>query len=349
MRSFGQTLTMCAVMWLGLSTVAVAADITAAGASFPYPLFAKWAVAYRNATGIRVNYRSIGSGGAISQLKAGTIDFGASEMPFTPEELQRAGLLQFPSVIGGVIPVVNLGGVKPAQIKLSGRVLADIYLGKITKWNSPEIAGLNEGVKLPDKFISVVHRADASGTTFTFSNYLSRVSPQWKRAVGTGVSVAWPTGVGGKGNEGVAAYVQKISGSIGYVEYAYVLQNNMTYALVQNRAGRFVKPGLQSFQAASADTNWVSAKDFYMVLTDRPGSDAWPIVGVTFILMHSVQKDPHIAKTALDFLQWTYRNGGELANRLGYVLMPSSVVELINKEWRSEITGPGGKPILFGD
>lgn len=343
MRSWGGTLIVYAVMCF--ATTAVASDITGAGASFPYPLFAKWTLAYKNQTGITINYGSIGSGGGISQIKAKTIDFGASEMPLEPEELRKAGLVQFPVVIGGVIPVVNLEGVKPAEIRLSGKVLADIYLGKIRKWNSPEIVKLNQGVKLPDKYISVVHRSDASGTTFTFSNYLSKVSPEWRHAVGTGVSVSWPTGVGGKGNEGVASYVQKISGSIGYVEYTYVLQNNMTYTLVQNKKGEFVKPDAKSFQAAVADTSWANLKDFYIILTDQPARNAWPIIGVTFVLMHEIQKDPETAKRTLDFFSWSYRSGIEQANELGYVHMPESVVEMIHKEWKEKIKGPDGKPL----
>ena len=345
MRSLGRTLTMFMVLWFGVAATAIAADITGAGATFPYPLYAKWAEAYKNETGIRVNYQSIGSGGGIKQIKAKTIDFGASDMPLEPEELEKAGLVQFPTVIGGVIPVVNLEGVKPGEIKLSGRVLADIYLGKITKWNNPEIVNLNEGVKLPDKDISVVHRSDGSGTTFTFSNYLSKVSPEWKQAVGTGVSVSWPAGMGGKGNEGVAAYIQNFSGSIGYVEYAYVLQNNMTYTMMQNREGQFVKPDAKNFQAAAADADWANSKDFYIVLTDQPGKDTWPISGATFILMHKVQKDPKTAKHILDFFTWAYQSGGKLANELGYIPMPASVVELIHKEWKAGINGPDGNPI----
>jgi len=336
---------MFMVLWFGVAATAIAADITGAGATFPYPLYAKWAEAYKNETGIGVNYQSIGSGGGIHQIKAKTIDFGASDMPLEPEELEKAGLVQFPTVIGGVIPVVNLEGVKPGEIKLSGRVLADIYLGKITKWNNPEIVNLNEGVKLPDKHISVVHRSDASGSTFTFSNYLSKVSPEWKQAVGTGVSVSWPAGMGGKGNEGVAAYIQNFSGSIGYVEYAYVLQNNMTYTMMQNREGQFVKPDAKNFQAAAADADWANSKDFYIVLTDQPGKDTWPISGATFILMHKVQKDPKTAKHILDFFTWAYQSGGKLANELGYIPMPASVVELIHKEWKAGINGPDGNPI----
>ncbi|MGC9194613.1 MAG: phosphate ABC transporter substrate-binding protein PstS [Syntrophobacteraceae bacterium] len=345
MRAIGAIGIMCMAMWFGASASVFASQITGAGASFPYPVFARWALSYRDKTGIKVNYRSIGSGGGISQLEANTIDFGASEMPLQPEALKKTGLVQFPAVIGGVIPVVNLRGVKPGEIKLSGKVLADIYLGKITKWNSPEIARLNEGVKLPDQYISVVHRSDSSGTTFTFTNYLSKISPDWKHGAGTGVSVSWPKGAGGKGNEGVASYVQNISGSIGYVEYAYALQNDMTYTLMENRDGFFVEPDAKSFQAAAAGYNWAGSKDFYVVFTDQPGKNAWPIIGVTFILMHKVSKDPLTAKRALNFFAWVYRSGGKLACELSYIPMPESAVKLIKQEWKSQIKGPDGKSI----
>ncbi len=345
MRSLMRILTMFMMLCLGVAASAFAADITGAGATFPYPLYAKWAEAYKNQTGIGLNYQSIGSGGGINQIKADTVNFGASDMPLEPDELEKAGLVQFPTVIGGVIPVVNLEGVKPGEIKLNGEVLADIYLGKITKWNNPEIAKLNKGIKLPDKDISVVHRSDGSGTTFIFSNYLSKVSPKWKEAVGSGVSVSWPAGVGGKGNEGVASYVQRISGSIGYVEYAYVLQNNMTYTMMQNREGQFVKPEAKNFQAAAAGADWAHSKGFYMILTDEPGKDTWPISGATFILMHKTQKDPETAKRVLDFFTWAYQSGGKLADELSYIPMPASVVELIRQEWKAEIKGPDGKPI----
>ena len=345
MRSLMRILTMFMMLCLGVAASAFAANITGAGATFPYPLYAKWAEAYKNQTGIGLNYQSIGSGGGINQIKADTVNFGASDMPLEPDELEKAGLVQFPTVIGGVIPVVNLEGVKPGEIKLNGEVLADIYLGKITKWNNPEIAKLNKGIKLPDKDISVVHRSDGSGTTFIFSNYLSKVSPKWKEAVGSGVSVSWPAGVGGKGNEGVASYVQRISGSIGYVEYAYVLQNNMTYTMMQNREGQFVKPEAKNFQAAAAGADWAHSKGFYMILTDEPGNDTWPISGATFILMHKTQKDPETAKRVLDFFTWAYQSGGKLADELSYIPMPASVVELIRQEWKAEIKGPDGKPI----
>ncbi len=345
MRLFTKCLAMSFALVIGISATAVAADITGAGATFPYPLYAKWAEAYKNETGIGLNYQSIGSGGGINQIKAGTVNFGASDMPLEPSELESAGLVQFPTVIGGVIPVVNLEGIKPGEIKLDGQVLADIFLGKITKWNDPQIVKLNAGVKLPDKDISVVHRSDGSGTTFIFTNYLSKVSPEWKQSVGNGVSVSWATGVGGKGNEGVASYVQRISGSIGYVEYAYVLQNKMTYTMVKNHDGQFVMPEAKNFRSAAADADWAKSKDFYMILTDQPGRDSWPISGATFILMRKAQEDPESAKRVLDFFSWAYEKGGKLADDLSYIPMPANVVELIHKEWKEEIKGSGGKAI----
>jgi phosphate transport system substrate-binding protein len=345
MKSFMKCLTMSVALVIGIASTAVAADITGAGATFPYPLYAKWAEAYKNATGIGLNYQSIGSGGGINQIKAETVNFGASDMPLEPSELESAGLVQFPTVIGGVIPVVNLEGIKPGEIKLDGLVLADIYLGKITKWNDPQIAKLNAGVRLPDKDISVVHRSDGSGTTFIFTNYLSKVSPEWKQKVGNGVSVSWATGVGGKGNEGVASYVQRISGSIGYVEYAYVLQNKLTYTMLKNHDGRFVMPEAKNFRSAAADADWAKSKDFYMILTDQLGKDSWPISGATFILMRKVQQDPESAKRVLDFFAWAYEKGDKLADELSYIPMPATVVELIHQEWKEEIKGPGGKSI----
>ncbi|MGA2401995.1 MAG: phosphate ABC transporter substrate-binding protein PstS [Syntrophobacteraceae bacterium] len=345
MRSFIRSLAMSMVLVIGIAATATAADITGAGATFPYPLYAKWAEAYKNQTGIGLNYQSIGSGGGINQIKAGTVSFGASDMPLESSELEKAGLVQFPTVIGGVIPVVNLEGIKPGEIKLDGQVLADIYLGKVTKWNDPEITKLNAGVKLPDKDITIVHRSDGSGTTFIFTNYLAKVSPEWKQKVGNDVSVSWPTGVGGKGNEGVASYVQRISGSIGYVEYAYVLQNKMTYAMLKNHDGQFVMPEAKNFQSAAAYADWAKSKGFYMILTDEPGKDTWPISGATFILMHKAQQDPESAKRVLDFFSWAYQNGGKLADELSYIPMPANVVELIHKEWKEEIKGPGGKAI----
>jgi phosphate transport system substrate-binding protein len=323
-----------------------AADITGAGATFPYPIYAKWADAYRKETGVGLNYQSIGSGGGIKQINARTVDFGASDMPLKPEDLDKGGLLQFPTVIGGDVPVVNLKGVAPGQIKLSGEVLADIYLGKIKKWNDPAIAKLNPGLGLPGSAISVVHRSDGSGTTFIWTNYLSKVSGEWKSKVGEGTSVNWPTGVGGKGNEGVASYVQRIAGSIGYVEYAYVKQNKMAYALVRNRDGQYVSPNAQAFQAAAAGADWKKAPGMYLILTDAPGRSAWPIAGATFVLMHKTQERPENAKEVLRFFSWAYGKGDAMAEQLDYVPMPNAVVDLIQASWKSQIKDASGKPLL---
>ena len=271
---------------------AFAADITGAGATFPYPIYAKWAEAYKQKTGIGMNYQSIGSGGGIAQIKAKTVDFGASDMPLKPEDLQTAGLMQFPAIIGGVVPVVNIEGVAPGAMKFTGPVLADIYLGKIKKWNEKAIADLNPGVKLPDELITVVRRSDGSGTTFIWTDYLSKVSPEWKQKVGASTAVAWPEGVGGKGNEGVAAYVQRIKGSIGYVEYAYAKKNKMSYAQVQNRDGTYVQPDDSAFQAAAAGADWKGTPGFGVILTDQPGKQSWPVTGASFILMHEKQDNP---------------------------------------------------------
>ena len=283
---------------------AQAQQITGAGSTFVYPVLSKWSADYARKTGVQVNYQSIGSGGGIAQIKAGTVDFGASDAPLKPADLTQAGLAQFPLVIGGVVPVVNLPGVKPGDLKLSGPVLADIFLGRIKEWNDPAIAKLNPALKLPAMHIGVVHRSDGSGTTFNFVNYLSKVSPQWKDRVGEGTSVSWPTGVGGKGNEGVAAYVERLKGSIGYVEYAYVIQNKMKWTMMENAAGKFVRPSAESFQAAAASADWAHAQDFYLVMTNAPGADAYPIAATVFILAYKQPKDPARAKTALDFFRY---------------------------------------------
>ena len=324
---------------------AAAADITGAGATFPYPIYAKWADAYRKETGVGLNYQSIGSGGGIKQITAKTVDFGASDMPLKPEELDKNGLMQFPTVIGGDVPVVNLKGVAPGQMKLTGELLADIYLGKIKRWNDPAIAKLNGGLSLPATAISVVHRSDGSGTTFIWTNYLSKVSAEWKAKVGEGTSVNWPTGVGGKGNEGVASYVQRINGAIGYVEYAYVKQNRMAYALVKNREGVFVSPSAEAFQAAAAGADWSKAPGMYLILTDAPGRNAWPIAGATFILMQKVQDKPENAKEVLKFFTWAYRKGDGMAEQLDYVPMPDKVVGLIQASWKRQLRDSGGKPV----
>jgi phosphate transport system substrate-binding protein len=327
-----------------LASGAFAAEITGAGATFPYPIYAKWADAYKKSTGTGLNYQSIGSGGGIKQITARTVDFGASDMPLKPEDLEKGGLMQFPTVIGGDVPVVNLKGIKPGELKLSGEVLANIFLGKIKKWNDPAIASLNAGVTLPDTAISVVHRSDGSGTTFIWTNYLSKVSPEWKSKVGEGTSVSWPVGVGGKGNEGVASYVQRIHGSIGYVEYAYVLQNKMAYTLVKNRDGSFVPPSAGGFQAAAAGADWNAAPGMYLILTDAPGKDAWPIAGATFILMHKVQEKPENAKQVLKFFEWAYTKGDAMAEALDYVPLPDKVVKLIEANWK-HIGDASGKPV----
>ena len=319
------------------AVAAQAADMTGAGATFPYPIYAKWAEAYKAKTGNGMNYQSIGSGGGIAQIKAKTVDFGASDMPLKPEELRAAGLVQFPAIVGGVVPVMNVAGIAPGGIKLTGAVLADIYLGKIRKWNDKAIADLNAGTKLPDEPISVVHRSDGSGTTFIWTDYLSKVSPEWKGQVGSSTAVAWPEGVGGKGNEGVAAYVQRIKGSIGYVEYAYAKRNHMTHALVRNRDGQYPQPDNGTFQAAAANADWKSAPMFYQILTDQPGKTAWPISGASFILMHAKQDKPQNAAEVLKFFDWSLKNGQKMAEELDYVPLPDSVVKLIEEAWTARI------------
>ena len=331
---------------LAATTSVTAATITGAGATFPYPLYSKWAEAYRAATGVGLNYQSIGSGGGIKQILAKTVDFGASDAPLDPAQLEKNGLVQFPMVMGGVVPVYNLAGIKPGGLQLTGAVLADIYLGRITRWNAPAIAALNQGVKLPDQDITVVARSDGSGTTFIFTNYLAKVSADWKSKAGNNTSVKWPAGVTGKGNEGVAAYVQRLSGSIGYVEYAYALQNRMSYALLQNRDGNFVGPNDKTFRAAAAGAQWDKAPGFYLLLTDQPGKESWPITGATFILMHRKPDNPANAAIALKFFDWAYANGDKLALDLDYVPLPDNVVRLVKAEWK-KIQDASGKPVAF--
>lgn len=328
-----------------MSTAAVAADITGAGATFPYPIYAKWAEEYKKASGNGLNYQSIGSGGGIKQIKAKTVDFGASDMPLKAEDLDTEGLMQFPAIMGGVVPVVNLDGVAPGQLKFSGQVLADIYLGKITKWNAPEIAALNAGVKLPAEDITVVHRADGSGTSFLFTDYLSKSNPDFKTKVGAGTAVKWPAGVGGKGNEGVAANVQRIKNSIGYVEYAYAKKNKMSHAQLKNRDGQFVQPDDESFKAAAAGADWAKTPGFAVVLTDQPGKNSWPITGASFILMHKSQADAAKGKEVLKFFDWAFKNGGAMATELEYVSMPAPVVKLVQDAWKAQIKDGSGKAI----
>ena len=322
-----------------------AVDITGAGATFPYPVYAKWAEAYRTATGNGLNYQSIGSGGGIKQIKAKTVDFGASDKPLTKEELDQDQLVQWPMVVGGVVPVVNLAGVAPGQIKLSGGLLADIYLGKIKRWNDPAIVALNKGVPLPAQDILVVSRSDGSGTTFIFTNYLSKVSPEWNSGVGSGTSVKWPAGINGKGNEGVASYVRQQSGAIGYVEYAYALQNKMTYVQMKNREGQFVAPNDKSFSAAASNGHWSAEAGFYEILTDEPGKASWPITGATFILMQKVQDHPDHARAALDFFAWAYAHGSKSALALDYIPMPENVVKLVQAEWKRAFKDASGRPL----
>jgi len=325
---------------------AFAIDITGAGATFPYPIYAKWAEAYKQKTGVGMNYQSIGSGGGIAQIKAKTVDFGASDMPLKPEDLRAAGLMQFPAIIGGVVPVLNIEGVGPGAMKFTGPVLADIYLGKIKKWNEKPIAELNPGVKLPDGLITVVRRSDGSGTTFIWTDYLSKVSPEWKQKVGSSTAVAWPEGVGGKGNEGVAAYVQRIKGAIGYVEYAYAKRNKMAYAALQNKDGAFVQPDDATFQAAAAHADWKNAPGFYRILTDQPGKTTWPITGASFILMQQKQDKPQNAAEVLKFFDWALKNGQAMATELDYVPMPDGVIKVIVDAWKTQLKDSSGKPIL---
>ncbi len=324
------------------SGTVMAQDVTGAGATFPAPIYAKWADAYHKASGAKVNYQSVGSGAGIKQITSKTVDFGASDMPLTDEELAKNGLIQFPTVIGGVVPVVNIQGVKPGQIKLTGTLLGDIYLGKITKWNDPALAAVNAGVPLPDAAISVVRRADGSGTSFIFTNYLSKVNPEWKAKVGEGTAVNWPTGAGGKGNEGVSAFVQRLPNSIGYVEYAYAKQNKMTHTLLKNQAGNFVTPDDENFKAAAAGADW--AKTFYQVLTEQPGKDTWPISGATFILMHKAQDKPAQGLSTLKFFDWAYNNGDKMAGELEYVPLPASLKAMVRKQW-AEVKDGSGKAV----
>jgi phosphate transport system substrate-binding protein len=324
-----------------------AVDISGAGATFPYPIYAKWAEAYKAKTGVGLNYQSIGSGGGIKQIKAKTVDFGASDKPLEPKELNESGLIQFPMIMGGVVPVVNIPGIGAGQVKLNGPVLADIYQGKITKWSDPKIKALNSGVKLPDQAISVVHRSDGSGTTFIFTHYLSEMSPDWKQKVGEDASVSWPTGVGGKGNEGVASYAGRIPGAIGYVEYAYALQNKLAYVLLQNKDGKFVKPSSETFQAAAAHADWAKAPGFYLLLTNQPGAESWPITGASFILVYKSQDKAETAKEVLKFFDWAYKNGSQMAEQLDYIPMPAGVVKLVEQTWTTEVKA-GGAPVWSG-
>ncbi|MFA6311153.1 MAG: phosphate ABC transporter substrate-binding protein PstS [Sterolibacterium sp.] len=321
-----------------------AAELTGAGATFPAPIYGKWAEAYHKATGNKINYQSIGSGGGIKQITAKTVDFGASDMPLKAEALDKDGLVQFPAVIGGVVPVVNVAGIKPGELRMIPALLADIYLGKVVKWNDKAIAELNPKLSLPDQAIAVVRRADGSGTTFIFTNYLSKVSPEWKQKVGEGTAVQWPVGLGGKGNEGVSAFVQRIPGAIGYVEYAYAKQNKMAHTMMQNSAGNFVAPDDTTFKAAAAGADWTKS-NFGEILTNMAGKDSWPITGATFILMHKVQDKPAQGAEVLKFFDWAFKNGGKMADDLDYVALPDSLVKLIRTAWGNNIKDSAGKPV----
>jgi len=339
--------TLAGAAGLLIASTASAVDISGAGATFPYPVYAKWAEAYKAKTGVSMNYQSIGSGGGIKQIQSKTVDFGASDMPMKPEDLEKSGLTQFPTVIGGVVPVINLKGIETGKLKLTGSLVAEIYLGKVTKWSDKAIAELNPDLKLPNQAIAPVYRSDGSGTTFIFTDYLSKVSPEWKEKVGANTSVQFPTGIGGKGNEGVAAVASRTDGAIGYVEYAYAKQNKMNYALMKNKDGQFVAPNSENFQAAAAGADWAGSKDYYVILTDQPGKQTWPISGATFILVYKKQEKPENGRQVLDFFAWAYKNGDKLAEDLDYVPLPDPVVKLIGESWRN-VTGPDGKPVYTG-
>ena len=313
-----------------------ATDITGAGSTFVYPVLSKWSAAYAAKTGNHINYQSIGSGGGIAQIKAGTVDFGASDKPLPPQELAQSGLGQFPIVIGGIVPVVHIDGIGSGRLKLDGRTLANIFLGEIKNWNDPAIAALNPGLKLPDTRITVVHRSDGSGTSFNFTDYLSKVSPAWKAKVGEGTAVQWPAGIGGKGNEGVAAYVKQIRGGIGYVEYAYALQNKMSYALLKNAAGKYVQPKLDSFAAAAAIADWASARDLDLVMTNAPGAQAFPIAATTWLILYKHPKNAARAKVAFDFFRWSLEHGQAQAKSLDYVPLPNSLVRRVETYWKTQ-------------
>ena len=346
MKSFRFGILLIALVmlsWQPPAAMAGPVTINGAGASFPFPVYAQWAYRYEKLNKVRINYQSIGSGGGIRQIKAKTVDFGASDAPLKPADLDGAGLIQFPMIMGGVVPVVNIRGIEGGNLQLTPELLSGIFLGRITKWDNPAIVKVNPGLKLPGKMITVVHRSDGSGTTWIYTNYLDKVSPDWHSAVGTSKTVQWPVGVGGKGNEGVAAYVKQVPGAIGYVEYAYALQNKLAYVRLKNRAGKFVSPTAESFQAAAANADWANSPGFYVVLTDQPGEGSWPITGASFILLHRSQTKPALAKEMLSFFDWCYRYGGKMASKLDYVPMPGPVFELVEKTWRAEISA-GGKP-----
>ena len=349
--SFKRALAACLLILLSASpglSRGGGAILSGAGATFPYPIYSRWAYEYEKTSGVRINYQSIGSGGGIRQIRAGTVDFGASDAPLTAEELERSGLVQFPMVIGGVVPVVNLKGVSPGKLRLTGEVLAALYLGAIRYWDDGEIRRLNPGLRLPHQRVTVVHRSDGSGTTWIFTSYLSKASDVWAKKVGVGKAVHWPTGIGGKGNEGVAAYVMRIRGAVGYVEYAYAVQNRLSYVLLRNRAGEWVGPSIESFQAAALSADWEGTPGMGVSLVDRPGEGAWPIAGATFILVPKRPEHPDRLARLLRFFDWCYRSGGDAAKELYYVPLPEEVVELVEALWSKEILDPDGRPVWKG-
>jgi len=341
MRKFSAAAVVGMVL-VTMATGSSAQDVTGAGATFPAPLYAKWADAYNKATGAKINYQSVGSGAGLRQIRGKTVDFGASDMPLADAELAKDGLVQFPTVIGGVVPVINVRGILPGQLRLTGQVLGDIYLTKIKRWNDPALVALNPGVALPDAAIAVVRRADGAGTTFIFSNYLSKTHPEWKSKVGEGTALDWPGGIGGKGNEGVAQNVQRLPNSIGYVEYSYAKSTRMTHVQMRNAAGNFVQPDDLTFRAAAAAAAW--DKSFFQILTEQPGKDAWPITGATFILMHTRQDKPAAASASLKFFDWALANGDKMATELEYVPLPDAVKAIVRKSW-AQIQDGTGKPI----
>jgi phosphate transport system substrate-binding protein len=346
------------VTWLAVALMGVMAligvaqaetvTINGAGASFPYPIYSQWAHKYNSLTGVQINYQSIGSGGGIAQIKAKTVDFGGTDEPLKADELNQSGLVQFPMVIGGVVPVVNVPGIEPGQLKLTAEMLANIFMGKISKWDDPAIKALNPDLKLPSQGITIVNRSDGSGTTFIFTSYLAMVSPEWKEKVGAGKSVKWPApnSIGGKGNEGVAGQVKVVSGTIGYVEYAYALQNKMAYTILKNKAGKFVKPSIEAFQAAAASADWKNAPGYYLLLNDEPGEASWPIAGATFILICKDQPNAAKAEAMLKYFKWCFEHGDEMAAKLDYVPLPKNVVEMVEATWAKEVKADG-KPIKY--
>ncbi len=336
-----------ALLFGALASTAIAQDITGAGATFPYPIYSKWAEDYKKVSGASMNYQSIGSGGGIKQIQAKTVDFGASDMPLTKEQLDKDGLVQFPAIVGGVVMVVNIEGIKPGEMKLTGPVTADIFLGKIKTWNDPAIVALNTGLKLPADPITVVRRSDGSGTTFLFTDYLSKTSPEWKTKVGAGSAVSWPEGVGGKGNEGVSAYVQRIKGSIGYVEYAYAKKNKMSHTAMKNKDGNYIQPDDSTFQAATASADWANAPGMFLVLTDQPGKDSYPISGASFILMHKSADKPDKSAATLKFFDWAFKNGAKSASEMDYVPMPDKTVALIRDLWKRDIKASSGGAAIY--